>query len=118
MGGKRGRPRHSLTQRVLNDSFRADRHAPLLVSDELRFVCPWRDARRRTLWRVLRRLQVNYQRERDPDWRHPLALAFGQLVRVLHGGKCPRDLQASLQGRLPLHLADRKAYEKLMMRLR
>jgi hypothetical protein len=92
---KMGRPRKTLTERVLAGSFRADRYASLLGGELLPATPPFTDRRRRRLWQQLREAQRHYQEATDGQaisterWRAIEARSFSRLVLALHGGKLP-----------------------------
>jgi len=96
---KMGRPRKTLTERVLAGSFRADRYASLLGGELLPATPPFADRRRRRLWQQLRQVQRDYQEAKDSiaisaeRWREIAARNFSRLVIGLHGGKLPWWLQ-------------------------
>ena len=94
-----GRPRKTLTERVLAGSFRADRYASLLGGELLPATPPFADRRRRRLWQQLREAQRRYQEAADSlaisaeRWREIEARSFSRLVLALHGAKLPWWLQ-------------------------
>jgi len=86
-----GRPRKTLLERVLENSFRPGRYGPLLAAEELPARSPFTDRRRRLIWDRLLEMQEHYRTAqgdelRDADWyRAVYAAAFSSYVRGLHG---------------------------------
>jgi len=82
---------------VLANSFRPDRYGALIATEPLPRRPPFRDQRRRDLWRELRAIQRRYRAE--PEYRAEHARDFGKIVRVLHGARPPRWYAERLERR-------------------
>jgi hypothetical protein len=85
-----GRPRKTLLERVLENSFRPGRYGFLLGIEQLPARCPAKDRRRRLIWARLREVQDRYravpaEAPDAEDRRAAYARAFGSYVCGLHG---------------------------------
>jgi hypothetical protein len=91
---RRGRPAKTLLERVLDNSFRRDRYAPLLEAELLPNEPPeGADAK---VWVELRRLQLEFRSCGAKGYEkltESTAAEFEELVRYLHGAKRPACLR-------------------------
>ncbi len=85
-----GRPRKTLLERVLENSYRPGRYGFLLGSEQLPARCPAEGPRRQLIWARLRELQDRYravpaEAPDAEDRRAAYARAFSGYVCGLHG---------------------------------
>jgi hypothetical protein len=87
-----GRPRKTLHERIVGNTFRRDRYGRLLDGRTLPVRPPWRDIDRWAAWRALGQVQIHYQNSRSSGERRGLLIDFARLVRILHGARWPPEL--------------------------